>query len=326
MTRPIALTCGEPAGVGLELTARAHGSLKGELAFFLIADPGHVRDAGGRPIEIARPSEAGAAMLEGIPVIAHRFPGARRPGALDPSHARGVIESIERAVVYALDGQACAVCTNPIHKKGLQEGAGFGFSGHTDFLGHISGAERPVMMLASESLRVVPVTVHLSLKDAVSSLTSDLVESAIRVTSASLSRWFGVSGPRLAVSGLNPHAGEGGLFGNEEMEIIGPAIARARAMGISAAGPLPADTMFHERARKAYDAAICMYHDQALIPVKTLAFDSAVNVTLGLPFIRTSPDHGTALDIAGRGVARAESLVESLRLAWRMSRAFQDDG
>ena len=208
---------------------------------------------------------------------------------------------IARAVDLVQQGAAAAICTNPIHKKALKDGAGFAYPGHTEYLAALAGVDRVVMMLASDSLRVVPVTIHIALRDAPGALTADLLAATIRITRDGLIRDFGIAAPRLAVAGLNPHAGEGGAMGREEIDLIAPTLDRLRAEGFDLAGPLSADTMFHAAARSRYDAAICMYHDQALIPIKTLAFDEGVNVTLGLPFIRTSPDHGTAYDIAGQG-------------------------
>jgi 4-hydroxythreonine-4-phosphate dehydrogenase len=232
-----------------------------------------------------------------------------------------VIRSIERAVALTLQGRAAAVVTNPINKAALYEGAGFAFPGHTEFLAHLGGVERSVMMLASPLLRVVPVTIHVALAEAARRLNGPEIVETVRILHAALIRDFGIAAPRIAVAGLNPHAGEGGAMGREEIEIIVPALDLLRAEGMDIRGPLPADTMFHARARAGYDAAVCMYHDQALIPIKTLDFDRGVNVTLGLPFIRTSPDHGTAYDIAGKGVAKPDSLIEALKLADAMARA-----
>jgi 4-hydroxythreonine-4-phosphate dehydrogenase len=208
-----------------------------------------------------------------------------------------------------------------LHKKALKDGAGFAFPGHTEFLAHLAGVAHVVMMLASPKLRVVPVTIHIAVKDVPTALTPDLLEATIRITEAGLRRDFGIASPRLAVAGLNPHAGEGGAMGTEEITMIAPLLDRLRAEGFDLRGPASADTMFHARAREGYDVAICMYHDQALIPIKTLDFDGGVNVTLGLPFIRTSPDHGTAFDIAGKGIARPDSLIAALRLAAEMAQA-----
>jgi 4-hydroxythreonine-4-phosphate dehydrogenase len=243
------------------------------------------------------------------------------PGRPQPAQAQAVIDVIARAVALVQEGQAHALCTAPIHKQALQEGAGFAFPGHTEYLAHLAGVPRVVMMLAAPDLRVVPATIHIPLAEVPQALTPDLLDATIRITHAALIRDFGLANPRLAVAGLNPHAGEGGRMGREEIEVIAPVLDRLRAEGMDLRGPLSADTMFHAVARAGYDAAIAMYHDQALIPVKTLDFDRGVNVTLGLPFIRTSPDHGTALDIAGQGRANPTSLIEALRLAGTLAGA-----
>jgi 4-hydroxythreonine-4-phosphate dehydrogenase len=228
---------------------------------------------------------------------------------------------IARGAGLVQSGQAVGLCTAPIHKQALQEGAGFAHPGHTEYLAHLAGVDRVVMMLASNRLRVVPATIHIPLCEVPQALTGDLLEQVIRITHAALIRDFGVAAPRLTVAGLNPHAGEGGRMGVEEIEVITPVLDRLRADGFDLRGPISADTMFHAAARNRYDAAIAMYHDQALIPIKTLDFDRGVNVTLGLPFIRTSPDHGTAFDIAGQGVANPASLIEALRMAQAMGQA-----
>jgi 4-hydroxythreonine-4-phosphate dehydrogenase len=217
-------------------------------------------------------------------------------------------------------GAASALCTAPINKKALQDGAGFSHPGHTEYLAALAGVDQVVMMLACDALRVVPTTIHIPLQDVAKTLTADLLRDTLRITEAELRRKFGVARPRLAVAGLNPHAGEGGKIGLQERDLITPALESLRAEGMQIDGPLSADTMFHPRARQNYDAAICMYHDQALIPIKTLDFDHGVNVTLGLPFIRTSPDHGTAFDIAGRGIAHPSSLIKALEMAAEMVR------
>jgi 4-hydroxythreonine-4-phosphate dehydrogenase len=245
-------------------------------------------------------------------------------GRSDSSNAAGILESVDRAVAYAFEGAASAIVTCPIAKKTLYE-AGFKFPGHTEYLAHLA-AERtgrpvtPVMMLAGPNLRTVPVTIHIALADVPAALTTAAIVTTAHIAAAELASRFGIARPRLAIAGLNPHAGEGGAMGREDEEIVRPAVDTLRAEGIDAFGPRPADTLFHARARAGYDAAICMYHDQALIPAKALAFDETVNVTLGLPFVRTSPDHGTAFDIAGRGIARADSLIAALRLAHRLAR------
>lgn len=296
--------------------------------FYLIADPALIaaraRLLGADvPITETVPAEAERVFARALPVVplAARFVDG--PGRPDPANAAGIIEAIDRAVDDCLGGRAAAVVTCPIAKKPLYD-AGFRFPGHTEYLAHLAtlhtGAQAmPVMMLAGPELRTVPVTIHIALREVPKALTTDLIIATARITAADLEHRFGIAKPRLAIAGLNPHAGEGGAMGDEDERIIRPAIERLRAEGVDAFGPLPADTLFHARARAGYDVALCMYHDQALIPAKALAFDEAVNVTLGLPFIRTSPDHGTAFDIAGKGIARADSLIAALRLARRLA-------
>ncbi|WP_439119619.1 4-hydroxythreonine-4-phosphate dehydrogenase PdxA [Marivita sp.] len=316
---PIALTIGEPAGIGPELAGMAWEALRGEVPFFLIGDPAHLPD-GTDWSEIAAPDEV-TPKTSVLPVLAHRFEGPRTPGQPQAEQAKGVVAVIERAVALAASGKVGGVCTLPIHKQALQEGAGFGFPGHTEFLAHLCDTSDVVMMLAGPQLRVVPVTIHIPLSEVKLALTADLLETRIRITHTALVTQFGITQPRLAVAGLNPHAGEGGRMGREEIDVIAPVLERLRAEGMTIAGPLSADTMFHAAARTGYDAAICMYHDQALIPIKTLDFDRGVNVTLGLPIIRTSPDHGTAFDIAGTRQANPTSTIEALRMAWRLANA-----
>jgi 4-hydroxythreonine-4-phosphate dehydrogenase len=317
---PIALTCGDPAGIGLELAQKAWAALKGDVCFALIADPRHL--AGDVPHKtISDIGEAHSVAPSALPVLPMPFGGNATPGRADPRNAQGVIDTIETAVSLTQSGQASAICTAPINKKALKDGAGFGFPGHTEFLAHFAGVDDVVMMLASEALRVVPTTIHIPLKDVPQALSPDVLERTIRITASDLMTKFGVSAPRIAVSGLNPHAGEGGAMGFEDARVIAPVVAKLAAEGLDIRGPLPADTMFHARARAGYDVAICMYHDQALIPIKTLDFDRGVNVTLGLPFIRTSPDHGTAFDIAGQGIAQPDSLIAALRMAHDMAMA-----
>ncbi len=318
-TAPIAMSCGEPAGIGPELAERAWEILGDSLPFFWIGEPSHL--PGTVPhVLLGDPGEAVEAASRGLPVLLLPMPGPRVPGEPQAAHAPGVIQSIEAGVRHVLDGQAAALCTLPIHKQALAEGADFAYPGHTEFLAHLGGVDEVVMMLASDRLRVVPVTIHIALADVPAALTPELLERRIRITHDALVRQFGVDQPVLAVAGLNPHAGEGGRMGREDMELIAPVLAKLRAEGMLLNGPLPADTMFHARARGDYDAAICMYHDQALIPIKTLDFDEGVNVTLGLPFVRTSPDHGTAFDIAGTGIANPTSTIAALRMASRLAR------
>ncbi|GKY87849.1 4-hydroxythreonine-4-phosphate dehydrogenase PdxA [Sinisalibacter aestuarii] len=314
---PIALTSGEPAGVGPEIAPKAWAALKDELSFFLIGDPRHL--PGGTPVvEIADPSEAPGAMARGLPVLARDFGAPRVPGRANPVHAAHVVGAIAEGVALVQAGKAAAITTNPIHKKALQDGAGFAFPGHTEYLGHLAGRDRVVMMLACSALRVVPTTIHIPLRDVPGALTPALLEETIRITDADLAAQLGQR-PRIAVAGLNPHAGEEGAMGREEIEMIAPLLDRLRGEGFTLLGPLPADTMFHPPARARYDVAVCMYHDQALIPIKTLDFASGVNVTLGLGFVRTSPDHGTAFDIAGTSTADPSSLIAALRMAKEMA-------
>ena len=317
---PIALTCGEPAGVGLELAEKAWSALKDDLVFFLIADPVHL--PGSVPSKVIKsPSEAADAISDALPVLAHPFAGKAMAGEPDPANAQAVKDVIARAVDLATTGEASAVCTAPIHKKALNDGADFPWPGHTEYLAHLAGVDQVVMMLASDELRVVPTTIHIALKDVPEALTPDLLQRTIEITHSDMQRYFGLPNPRLAVAGLNPHAGEGGTMGKEDQTVIAPVLDRLAKQGFDLAGPMSADTMFHARARQNYDAAICMYHDQALIPIKTLDFDRGVNITLGLPFIRTSPDHGTAFDIAGKGLANPTSTIEALKMAAKMATA-----
>ena len=320
MTAAIALTCGEPAGVGPELAVAARQALGDSLPLFWIGDPRHLPKGADFTI-IDSPALAATVAPRSLPVLRHDFASEAQFGQPQPEHAKDVIAVIERAVALVQSGQAGGVCTAPIHKKALKDGAGFAFPGHTEFLAHLAGGVPVVMMLASPLLRVVPVTIHIALADVAQALTPDLLEQTLRITQAGLQRDFGLKHPRIAVAGLNPHAGEGGAMGHEEIALIAPVLDRLRAQGMDLIGPASADTLFHARARAGYDVAVCMYHDQALIPIKTLDFDGGVNVTLGLPFVRTSPDHGTAFDIAGKGLAKPDSLIAALRLAAEMAQA-----
>ena len=322
-TPTIALTCGEPGGIGPELVQKVWLKLRAELNFFWIGDPAHL-PASTQTVLISDPAEAAGVIARGVPVLAHDF-GPEPPisGQPQPAHAAHVIAVIKRAVDMAQSGQAGGICTLPISKKALKDGTGFAFPGHTEFLADITGADHVAMMLVCDQLRVVPVTIHVPLAEVTSRLNADLLSQTIKLTAQALRGEFGIADPRIAVAGLNPHAGEGGMLGSEEETLITPVLDRLRGEGLSIAGPLPADTMFHARARARYDAAIAMYHDQALVPIKTLAFDQAVNVTLGLPIVRTSPDHGTAFDIAGKGQARADSTIAALRLAAKLAGARQ---
>jgi 4-hydroxythreonine-4-phosphate dehydrogenase len=332
MARPLAVTSGEPAGIGPDITLAAWLRRR-DLnlpAFYVLADPQWLERCAKRlgldvPIEAVTPANAAAAFSRALPVVALGFPATASPGKPDATSAPAAIASIDRAVADVLSGAAAAVVTNPVAKSVLYKG-GFTDPGHTEYLAKLSFQQTgnpawPVMMLWSPEVAVVPVTIHVPFKEVPQRLTRDLIFETGRVVARDLIDRFGIARPRLAIAGLNPHAGEEGTMGKEDATVVRPAIERLVADGIDARGPLPADTMFHEAARQTYDAALCMYHDQALIPIKTLAFDHAVNVTLGLPFVRTSPDHGTAFDIAGTGKANPSSLVAALKLAARLAAA-----
>jgi len=314
MTAPVALCCGEPAGIGPELAVRAWSELGQECPFVWIGDPRHL-PAGAEFVEIDDLTQTEAASVRGLPVLPHAFAAPATAGTPEPANAAGVIEVIERGVKLVQSGAASALCTAPIHKKALIDGAGFAFPGHTEFLAALTGSRRAVMMLVSPLLRVVPTTIHIALSEVPNALTPELLRDTIAITAQGLRLRFGIAHPRIAVAGLNPHAGEGGAMGHEELDWIAPLITSLKSPDYTVTGPHPADTMFHAAARQGYDVAIAMYHDQALIPIKTLDFDRGVNVTLGLPFLRTSPDHGTAFDIAGKGIANPTSLIEALKLA-----------
>lgn len=318
----VAISCGEPAGIGPEVAARAWAELRDEVAVLWIGDPSHL--PGGTVWQaVDDPADAAAVSPRALPVLARDFGPPATPGRPDPAHAQGVIDAIATGVELVRAGRCAALCTAPIHKQALMDGAGFAHPGHTEYLAALAGVPRVVMMLACDALRVVPVTIHTALSAVPRALTPGLLADTLRITHAALRRDFGVADPRIAVAGLNPHAGEGGRMGREEIEVIAPVIARLRAEGLALSGPHSADTMFHDAARARYDCAVAMYHDQALIPIKTLDFAGGVNVTLGLPFVRTSPDHGTAFDIAGTGRADATSMVAALRMARDMARARQ---
>jgi 4-hydroxythreonine-4-phosphate dehydrogenase len=327
---PLALTLGEPAGIGPDL-ALAIWRRRRELdlpAFYLIGAADFLQSRARQfglevPLITVAPAEAGDAFARGLPVVPLGLPVTAAPGKPDASSAPAAIAAIRRAVSDVLAGRAAAVVTNPIAKNVFYR-SGFAEPGHTEFLGRLAQEATgkpvtPVMMLWSPELAVVPVTIHIPLRQVFAMLTSELIVQTGRVVAVDLKQRFHIVRPRLAVAGLNPHAGEEGALGEEDRDIVAPAVAQLKAEGIDARGPLPADTLFHARARESYDVALCMYHDQALIPIKTLAFDHAVNVTLGLPFVRTSPDHGTAFDIAGTGRADPSSLVAALKLAARLA-------
>jgi len=316
--KPLILTMGEPAGIGAEITAGAWRALHSSGPAFALIDDA-TRDFGVPVARISAPEEAGAVFGQALPILHRPLAVPVVPSQPNPAHAGAVIGAIEEAVALATSGRASGVVTNPIQKASLTA-AGFPHPGHTEFLGELAGTGvAPVMMLACPELRVVPVTVHEALAKAIARLNPSLIMQTTRIVAAALRRDFGIAAPRLAVAGLNPHAGEAGTMGREEIDIIAPAIAALRAEGIDARGPMPPDTMFTALARPGYDAAICLYHDQALIPIKTIDMAGGVNVTLGLSIIRTSPDHGTALDIAGKWLADPASLIAAIRLAGELA-------
>jgi 4-hydroxythreonine-4-phosphate dehydrogenase len=330
VVKPLALTLGEPAGIGPDL-ALAIWRRRTELGippFYIVADAEFLGRRAAQirldvPLATVTPVSAAAAFRAALPVVPLDVAITAEPGHPDRSSAPAAVASIRRAVADVMAGAAAAIVTNPIAKNVLYNW-GFAEPGHTEFLAKLvqeatGKSLRPVMMLWSPELAVVPVTIHLPLREIFSQLSSALVVETGRIVAHDLATRFGLARPRLAVAGLNPHAGEAGTLGEEDRTIVAPAVAQLVAEGIDARGPLPADSLFHEQARATYDVALCMYHDQALIPIKTLAFDHAVNVTLGLPFVRTSPDHGTAFDIAGTGSADPASLVAALRLAARLT-------
>lgn len=320
---PIIITPGDPAGIGAEITLKAFHA--GRHDFAVIEDPARLARLAqelGLAIDICEVDEAdGIAVSDGrLAVLPVGWNNPPAPGTADPQNTPVVIESIRRAVALAREGKASAVVTNPINKAVLKA-AGFSYPGHTEFLETLSEPRpgAPTMMLACDELRVVPITIHIALSDVPEALKSEDIVSKGVLLAESLKRDFGISDPRIAVCGLNPHAGEEGQFGDEDQRIVAPAVEGLKSAGIAAFGPLSADTLFHAEARKSYDGVLGMYHDQVLIPIKTIDFDGGVNVTLGLDFIRTSPDHGTAFDIAGTGKANPASLMAALRMARSMA-------
>jgi 4-hydroxythreonine-4-phosphate dehydrogenase len=330
MSKALALTIGEPAGIGPDLTLAVWRQRR-KLSlppFYVLADPRFLARRAKAlgldiPLSVVNAADAAKTFATALPVVPIGREITAEPAHPDASSAPAAIEAIRRAVADVLRGAAAALVTNPVAKSVLYQ-AGFAEPGHTEYLAKLADEmagikAHPVMLLWSPELAVVPVTIHLPLKDVPKTLTTDLLVETGRIVARDYTTRFGVKHPRLAFAGLNPHAGEEGGLGDEDNAVVRPAVERLKAEGIEARGPLPADTMFHAAARATYDVALCMYHDQALIPIKTLAFDSAVNVTLGLPFVRTSPDHGTAFDIAGTGRANPSSLVAALRLAARLS-------
>lgn len=328
--RPIALTMGDPASIGPDITLMSwlRREVDGVPPFAFIGDPDvlHARSHQlGLNVPLATIDQLSAAahlFSQALPIIPVAVPEEVAAGRPSAAQAEATIRAIELGVKLVVTGKASVIVTNPIAKH-IMANAGFTYPGHTEFLGALARNHAkeatPIMMLCGPGLRVVPVTIHIPLAKVPGMLTTRLIVQTAQITAAGLRRFFGIHRPRLAITGLNPHAGENGMMGDEEMNIIAPAIVKLRAAGFNVSGPHSADALFHAAARKNYDAAIAMYHDQALIPLKTLAFDQGVNVTLGLPFIRTSPDHGTAFDIAGTGKARPDSLIAALRLAAQMA-------
>ncbi len=331
---PLAVTMGDPSGIGIEITLAAwierHQRQLAPFAVFgCVSTLADRAEAIGVKVPIQRINETSAAaavFAQALPVVDIPTPAAVLPGLPNTANAAAIIASIERSTAAVVRGEASAVVTNPIAKNVLYA-SGFRHPGHTEFLGVLASQHHPgqvftpVMMLCCEELRVVPLTVHVALANVPGMITSSLIATTVRIVHASLQRDFGVASPRIAIAGLNPHAGESGTIGAEDEAIVRPAVRRLVGDGFTVTGPHSADTLFHEASRRNYDAVVAMYHDQALIPIKTLAFDRGVNVTLGLPFVRTSPDHGTAFDIAGRGVASAESLIQAIKLAGAMAQS-----
>lgn len=327
---PLVVTCGEPAGIGIEIAAKAWAKLHDDpkKSFFLVCDEQDF-EARTKLAHCVVPFEAVNDLKEvpnifgsALPILHRSFPARSQPGVIALENSPTVIEMIAEAARLCISGEASGLVTCPINKDALYS-AGFKHQGHTDFLAEVARDEGlvadDVMMLVGGGLRAIPVTVHIPLAEVPGALTAAAIISQGKIVAAALTRYFGIERPRLAITGLNPHAGENGAMGKEDQAIIAPAVAALRAEGIAVQGPLPADTAFHAEARATYDAILCMYHDQALIPVKTLDFHGGINVTLGLPFIRTSPDHGTAFGIAGKGIARADSLIAAITLAAEMA-------
>lgn len=333
MSQTIAVTMGEPSGISGELTLKMWLAFRSSstATFFSIDDPSRLAQLAKMlalpvPIRIiTEPAEAADCFQSALPVLPIKVPVQATPGKLSPTNNHAVLQSIDLAVEFALTRQVAAVVTNPIHKDTLYQ-SGFAYPGHTEYIASKCGALEPIMLFSSPSLRTIPVTIHCSMRDAIEQLTSDLIVRTVMITDQSLRHDFAISSPRIAVAGLNPHAGENGAMGQEDIAIIQPAVAHLRQKGYQIAGPLAPDSMFSADTRRSYDAAVCMYHDQALIPIKTLHFEDGVNFTAGLPIIRTSPDHGTALDIAGRSIANPRSLIAALTLATAIAKNRSAEG
>jgi 4-hydroxythreonine-4-phosphate dehydrogenase len=314
---PIVITCGDPSGVGPEVAVSAWKALRDEIPLCILIDPNFLPKNINVKI-LDQPPIASDIERSSLTVIRHKFVEKRVPGKPNLKHAEAIIKVIERGVRFVKDGQCSAICTMPISKSVLKDGANFPFPGHTEYLAHLDGRKNYGMMLVNKYLKVVPATIHIPIKDITKYLNAELIEKTIKTTHQELTSRFSISNPSIWIAGLNPHAGENGTIGDEEQKIIIPSIKKLRSKGYNLIGPVSADTMFYGKKRRNFDAAICMYHDQALIPIKTLDFHSSVNLTIGLSFIRTSPDHGTAFDIAGQNLANPTSTIEAIKLAWNL--------
>ena len=321
----IVITSGDPSGIGPEVIQKSWTSLKRDkdYNFFWMGDPLHLPNNGIPWQPIKHPEEASEVFSEAMPVLVHKFSNPLKVGQPQPENASDIISVIKKAVNLVVNGKAKALCTSPINKDVLKSGAHFPYPGHTEFLAHLDNIDTPVMMLACSKLKVVPATIHIPLKEVPCSLSVAGLSEIIKITNEAMKEKFNISEPVIAVSGLNPHAGENGQLGREEKEILIPAIRNLQG-SINIIGPLSADAMFHPSARAKYDVAITMYHDQALIPLKTIGFEEGVNITLGLSFVRTSPDHGTAFDIAGQNIADETSTIKAIKMAVSLSRKCKD--
>ena len=322
--KPIAITCGDPAGVGIEVAISAWKVLRDKIPLCLIGDPKFIPPETNFKI-FDHPPKTKDLPKNSLAVMKHEFPESREPGLPNPKNALATIEVIKKGVELVKIKKFSAICTMPISKSILKCGANFSFPGHTEFLAHLDGNLNFAMMLVNKHLKVVPVTIHIPIKDITTYLSAELIEKKIKITHQELKNKFSISHPRIWIAGLNPHAGENGTIGVEEQIFIIPIIKKLKSEGYNLRGPLSADTMFYQKKRGSFDAAICMYHDQALLPIKTLDFHSSVNLTAGLSFIRTSPDHGTAFDIAGKNLANPTSTIEAIKLAWKLAKKDQRD-
>ena len=322
--KPVLITCGDPAGVGPEVAVSAWKALKEEIPLCLIIDPQFLPSDIDIKI-LSEPPNSKDIENNTLTVINQKFGDNRTVGEPNPRHAEAIIKVVERAVKFAKSGKCSAICTMPISKSILKDGANFRFPGHTEYLAHLDESRNFAMMLVNRYLKVVPATIHVPIKDITKYLNAEKIEKIIKTTHQELVNRFSITNPHIWISGLNPHAGENGTIGDEEKEYISPVIKKLQSEGYNLLGPISADTMFYEKKRRKFDAAICMYHDQALIPIKTLDFHTSVNLTIGLSFIRTSPDHGTAFDIAGKNLANPTSAIEAIKLAWNLAKKEQRD-